>query len=121
MKMLSIRKMVGAFVVGLMVWAAASEAEARSIRQRAQRQGHRIEHGVKNGELTRRETRGLVHEQRGIHQDVRQARQDGDVTRRERFGIQMEQNRASRHIFRQKHDHQDRDPRNQTTSEDAAQ
>lgn len=117
MNMVSIRIAVGAFVVGLMMWAA-SESEARPIRQRAHRQGQRVEHGVKNGELTRRETRGLVNEQRGIRQDVRQARQDGDVTKRERLGIQREQNRASRHIFRQKHDRQDR---NRTTTEDAGQ
>jgi lactam utilization protein B len=76
---------------------------ARQHNQRA-----RIQQGVKSGELTRRETRKVVEEQRDVRQLERAYKSDGTLTARERADLHHEQNQASRDIYRQKHDAQDR-------------
>jgi hypothetical protein len=78
----------------------------QGIERRQETQHRRIEQGVRSGELTRREVRGLAVEQRKIEREQRRAASDGVVTSRERAGIQRDQNQASRHIARQKHDRQ---------------
>lgn len=81
----------------------------RSVNARQNRQERRILRGVGSGELTRRETRGLVTEQNRIERMEQRARATGgEFTARERARIAREQNQASRHIYRQKHDAQDR-------------
>lgn len=80
-----------------------------SVNARQNRQERRILQGVGSGELTRRETRGLVREQNQIERMEQRARATGgEFTARERARIGREQNQASRHIYRQKHDGQDR-------------
>lgn len=78
------------------------------VNARQQHQRQRVQQGVRSGELTRRETRGLVHEQRDIRQLEREYKSDGTLTAAERRDLHHEQNQASRHIYRQKHDAQDR-------------
>ena len=75
-------------------------------RQKVQKE--RIKEGMKSGELTKREARDLVREQKKIKRNETKAKADGDVTARERAKLQREQNRASKHIARQKHDQQNR-------------
>ncbi len=77
-------------------------------RERQQDQQQRIRQGIRSGELTRQETRGLAREQHEIQQEIRSAKQDGVVTLSERRDIQQEQNQANRHIFRAKHNGRDR-------------
>ena len=80
-----------------------------TVNARQNRQERRILQGVGSGELTRRETRGLVTEQNHIERMEQRARATGgEFTARERARIEREQNQASRHIYRQKHDGQDR-------------
>jgi len=74
------------------------------MRQGAQ-QG-RIAEGVRSGELTRRETRLLEREQRKIRIEKQLVQADGKVTPAEKRFLRREQNRASRHIARQKNDRQ---------------
>jgi hypothetical protein len=50
----------------------------------------------------------LEREQAHIHRDEARAKADGAFTPRERARIRAEQNRASRDIYRQKHDNQTR-------------
>jgi hypothetical protein len=80
----------------------------RGIERRQNNQERRIEQGIRSGELTRREVRGLVAEQRRIEREQRRAQADGVVTRREGAAIHHDLNQASRHIARQKHDRQER-------------
>jgi Skp family chaperone for outer membrane proteins len=78
------------------------------VNTRQHRQHDRITQGVRSGELTRRETRRLAEEQRDIRQLERGYKSDGTLTTAERRDLQHEQNQASRQIWRQKHDAQER-------------
>ncbi|MDQ6844932.1 MAG: hypothetical protein M3Z92_11350 [Bacteroidota bacterium] len=69
---------------------------------------HRIAQGVKSGELTKRETRSLANHQKDIHQDKKEARADGVVTEAERKHIKKDERKASRSIYRKKHNNRDR-------------
>lgn len=99
-------------VAGVMGVASSSQAEAGvrdpGVNARQQNQRQRIQQGVRSGELTRRETGALVHEQRDVRQLERAYKSDGELTRAERVDLHQEQNQASRDIYNQKHDAQDR-------------
>lgn len=75
---------------------------------RQHHQRERIVNGVRNGELTLRETRRLAAGQVHLNRVERRAKADGVVTTRERVHMQHEANQQSRRIHRQKHDAQDR-------------
>jgi hypothetical protein len=79
-----------------------------NINERERRQQRRIFDGVQDGELTRKEVKKLEREQAKIHYKEAKAKADGDFTAKERARIQKKQNHASRHIYREKHDHQAR-------------
>ena len=93
----------GSLLVLLMGSIAILEA---GIPQRQMRQEGRIYQGVRSGQLTRREFRGLEREQYRIQRDKQRFKSDGNFTPRERARIQRELNHASRDIYRQKHDSQ---------------
>lgn len=99
-------------VAGVMGVASSSQAEAGvrdpGVNARQQNQRQRIQQGVRSGELTRRETGALAHEQRDVRQLERAYKSDGELTRAERVDLHQEQNQASRDIYDQKHDAQDR-------------
>ena len=78
-----------------------------NINQRQQNQRERIKQGVKSGELTGKEAARLAKEQREIQRIEARLREDG-LTPRERLKLERELNDASRGIYRQKHDEQDR-------------
>ncbi len=71
-------------------------------------QHHRIKQGVRSGELTHREARHLKAQQGKIRHAKRIAKADGVVTPNEKAHIKNEQARASRKIYKQKHDRQNR-------------
>lgn len=98
-----------AALIGLYsVLTTTASAGTPGLDQRQQNQAHRIQQGVRSGELTRPETRRLVRGQRELRRDERAAEADGVVTARERARLQHEANQQSRRIYRQKHDAQDR-------------
>lgn len=72
------------------------------------REQKRIRQGIRNGELTPREIRRLEKEQARIRVEESRAKSDGMVTRQERRHLIRNLNRASRDIYRQKHDRQNR-------------
>jgi len=84
---------------------AAFELQAQTPdtdgRQRLQRE--RIREGRRHGELTRREARKLRREQRHIQRMENRAERDGKLTPREQRKLDRAQDRASRNIFRKKH------------------
>jgi hypothetical protein len=90
------------------VLATTAAADTPVLNQRQHNQAQRIGQGVRSGELTRPETRRLVHGQRELRRDERRAKSDGVVTDRERARLQREADQQSRRIYRQKHDAQDR-------------
>jgi hypothetical protein len=76
--------------------------------QRQSNQRHRIQQGVANGELTRRETEEARQNQRKVRRTERRAKTDGTVTANERTKIHHKQNKASRQLRKNKHDGEDR-------------
>lgn len=118
----SLKKLLApALFVAALAFPLASEARAnhpncrhnssssRSVNARQGRQTTRIRQGVRSGELTRRETQRLAAEQASIRtQEAFYRRSGGEFTARERARVQRELRQSSRHIYRQKHDRQDR-------------
>ena len=91
-------------------WAetAVSPAVEQRFDNRQDRQEARIEKGIESGALTPAETRRLGREQARLTRAEARAEADGTVTRREAVVLEKRQDRASRHIARQKHDRQTR-------------
>lgn len=85
-------------------FALASAAHGGALKERADRQENRIRDGVQDGSVTNHEAKALRGEQEEIREDLRAAKKDGKVTRPEARHIHREQNRASRHIARDKNE-----------------
>lgn len=91
------------------VLAMGGIAQAGSINRREHRQIHRIVNGIRSGELTAREASRLLAEQARIRvEEWRYRRSGGGLSPREYLDLRRDLNRASRHIYRQKHDGQSR-------------
>jgi tellurite resistance protein len=88
---------------GLLKAQTAAPTTSRQVTQQA-----RIAEGVKDKELTKHETAKLEREQRKIQHDKKVAKSDGTVSPEEKKLLRREQNRANRHIHRQKNDAQER-------------
>jgi hypothetical protein len=88
-------------------YAYADDSDSR-VDRRQERQKERVKHGVRSGELTRRETGGLVRGQVRVNRMERRAEADGKVTRKERLRLERAQNKQSRRIFRKKHNRRSR-------------
>jgi len=96
--------------LGLLAVSAPASAQTATPGVNA-RQAHeraRIHQGVASGELTRPEAARLRAREADIRQDKQAARADGSVTRDERQDIRQDERQASRAIYRQKHDGQER-------------
>lgn len=76
--------------------------------KRQVRQQTRIHQGVKSGEVTKKEYRHLERQQTRIQRSKRQAWSDGQLTAKERVRLERQQDKASRHIYRAKHNDADR-------------
>jgi len=82
---------------------------AQNIAHRFERQNKRINQGIRAGDLTRREARGLRTAEKRLHRETARDRRDGSgLTVRERSKIDRQQDRLSRQIYRQRHDGQRR-------------
>ena len=79
-----------------------------TINQRERHQQKQIADGVHDGELTQKEAKKLEKEQARIHSAEAKGRADGEFTSKERAKIQKRQNKASHHIYKEKHDKQTR-------------
>lgn len=84
---------------------AASTATPRVDRREA-RQHQRINQGTASGQLTPKETAHLQAGQGRINAAEAKAKSDGVVTAKERAHLTHMQNKASRHIRRDKHNGQ---------------
>ena len=69
---------------------------------------HRINQGVKSGELTKAEVAHLRNEQKDLRQDIKDAKKDEKITRKERKEIRHERKHLNREIFRKKHNNRER-------------
>lgn len=80
-------------------------AQAQTVDRREANQAGRIENGVASAQLTPREAGRDERQQASIknQEDRMRARDDGRLTGRDRAVLQHRENRASRHIYRTKH------------------
>jgi len=90
----------------LMIGMAFAEAKAPVIDQRQANQEKRIDQGIASGQLNQREANRLDRQQVRIDRMENKAKSDGVMTKKERARIGAAQDRASRHIAREKHDRQ---------------
>ena len=93
-------------VTVLMTGMAYAEAETPVIDQRQANQEQRIDKGIASGQLNEREANRLNKQQGHINKMEDRAKSDGVMTKKERARIGAAQNRASRHLAREKHDRQ---------------
>jgi len=97
---------VGLGVFTMTAGTVLADPQGRGAGQRMQSQHQRIEQGARSGQLNQREEARLNREQRQIRQEAREYRSDGVMTHAERADLRHDQNRASRHIYAEKHDGQ---------------
>lgn len=102
-KSLATAMCVGTVVTIFATAAFAGPARDPRIHQREINQRNRIDQGIVSGELTPVEARILEAEQAKIRHDELRMKSDGRITPAERARLTMEQNRASRDIYRLKH------------------
>lgn len=103
---MNIRLGIVAATIALVGIAGLPVAEAGVIKNREGRQQKRIGQGVESGQLTAKETAKLERQQGKIEADREKALADGKMTRKEKAKLTREQNRASRRIYKEKHDAQ---------------
>ena len=92
-----------ALLLGLAFGSVSAQTKTPVVNKRERAQQARIRQGVKSGELTPGETRRLEARESKIQADKMAAKADGKVTPAERRKLNREQNRASRKIYRLKH------------------
>jgi len=98
---------VAALMLG-MTGMAFAQADTPVVDQRQANQEKRIDQGIASGQLNEHEANRLNKQQGHINRMEDRAKADGTVTKGERARIDNAQDRASRHIAREKHDRQGR-------------
>lgn len=99
---------VAAALFAISVLIVTTDSLADRADRRQHRQGARIRQGVKSGEITRGEAKHLRKQQRRIRRVEKRAESDGTVTDQEQQRLENMQDRASKTIFRAKHNEKDR-------------
>ena len=89
-------------------WQGSTRAFDRRVDHIQLNQRQHIEQGIRSGELTRREARRLMAEQRAIEAEERRYLADGVLTQWERTDLMRDLNVAGRHIYNEMHDAQAR-------------
>lgn len=106
------KRLTGIIMTGALLALTLAEpilAQAGEIKERQKHQQKRIDEGVKSGELTKKETLELEAEQAKIQRKKRRFRRnDGKLGPKERAKLEQEQDKASEHIYKEKHDAQTR-------------
>jgi hypothetical protein len=91
--------------VAILIVGLAAESFAQPGYWRGRRSvNRRVEHGIRTGELTRREVREIRQEQRELRRDRRAYLSDGYLSHGERRELRRNQRRLHRLIDRSKHD-----------------
>lgn len=97
-------------VISTALFLAVSFSQVKTpvVKERQIKQHNKIEQGIKNGELTRREATTLKKQQLEIQKHKIEAKSDGIVTPIEKKKLDKEQNRAAKNIYIKKHNKRDR-------------
>ncbi len=104
------KKMVIMMTATVFALVTVDAALAGRVKKRQINQQKRIHQGLHSGELTKRETVRLQKEQRHIHRTKKRAWRDGELTSKERIRLEKKQDRASRHVYRAKHNDRVQNP-----------
>lgn len=104
-------RMIAAIAAGLMLTGAsltlAQEDKKPVRRERQERQQKRIQQGVEEGSLTKKEAVKLEAKQAKLAKDIREEKRDGGkLTAKEKYRINEKQDKLSKEIYREKHDAQ---------------
>jgi len=78
------------------------------VNKRQHHQHARVAQGVKSGELTKAEAKDLRGDQKDIRAEEKEFKADGKLTKDERQELHQDQNAASKEIYQEKHDEQER-------------
>jgi hypothetical protein len=93
----------GVMAISLTGAPVSAQTNDPGIQKRMENQESRIDQGVKSGALTPREAGRLETEQARIQQKEERMKADGKLTAGEREKLTRQQNKASRDIYRLKH------------------
>ena len=102
-----IRVLLLSFAATLLLAPVSIHAEGTRtpvVNRRERRQRRRIRRGVKSGQLTKDEAKGLRKEETQIRQEKREMKSDGNVTPEERKQLNQDLNKTSHDIYQEKHD-----------------
>ena len=91
------------FIASISVPVLAQDTATPNLTKRQIQHQKRIGEGVRSGELTAKEAANLELREAKIQADKRAAKADGVVTDAERAKLHAQENRASRKIYRKKH------------------
>ena len=100
--------MIMAIFLTITAFLSVNASYAGRAGKRQVNQQKRIHQGVKSGEVTKREYKRLQREQAGIQRSKKRAWSDGQLTRKEKLRLEHRQDKASRHVYRAKHNDYDR-------------
>jgi hypothetical protein len=98
------RILVACLLVFAMATPLLANPKSPGVDRREHRQKQRIKEGLRSGQLTRQEARGLAKEQRQIRAKEREMKSDGVLTPQERQELHQDLNETSQQIFQEKHD-----------------
>lgn len=104
---MNISKLIAPVLLGALLLPLA--AQAQNVNRRQDEQRERIQQGVRNGELTKREASHLRGQEARINRTEARDRRSGGLSFAERAQLQRRLNQNSRAIYNQKHDGQNRD------------
>ena len=99
--------MTGAIAITLASPAFAGKRDPR-VNAHQHNQHARIAQGVKSGELTKAEAKDLRGDQKDIRTEEKAFKADGKLTKNERQELHQDQAAASKEIYQEKHDEQER-------------
>lgn len=91
---------------------ACADVDSPKLDQIQAQQRERIQQGIKSGELNAPEARRMILQQRHLRRHEVRAESDGTLSNAERMRLYRDAANNSRHIYRQKHDAQQRRPNN---------
>ena len=97
------KKATVGLVLSLAIGTMTQAAWAGKVGEREENQHDRIDAGVQSGQLTAAETNRLDKRETKIESDRQKALADGKMTHKEKAKLIHEENRASKKIFKLKH------------------
>jgi hypothetical protein len=106
---------LAAAIAALTSGVAFAQTRAEVDTQRNVNQQERIEQGLKSGELNTREASQLERQQAHVERLESRSLRDGKIGAGEQARITAAENRASRNIYRQKHDAQEGNPNSRSS------